>query len=57
MYRLVPLYPYYKGCIPITIYMVQRLQEGWLCDKWVNVKGYEDRRKAEKLLKMLKGEL
>lgn len=57
MYRLVSLYPYYKGCIPITIYMVQKLEEGLLCDKWVNVKGYEDKKKAEQLLKLLKGEL
>ena len=57
MYRLVSLYPYYKGCIPITVYMVQKLEEGWLCDKWVNVKGYEDKKKAEQLLKLLKGEL
>jgi inorganic pyrophosphatase len=33
------------------------LEEGWLCDKWVNVKGYEDKKKAEQLLKLLKGEL
>ena len=57
MYRLVSLYPYYKGCIPITVHMVQKLEEGWLCDKWVNVKGYEDKKKAEQLLKLLKGEL
>lgn len=57
MYRLVSFYPYYNGCIPITIYMVQKLKEGWLCDKWVNVKGYEDKKRAEQLLKLLKGEL
>ena len=55
MYRIISIYPYYKGYIPITIWMVQRLQEGWLYDKWVNIKGYEDRKKAEQLLKMLKG--
>lgn len=57
MYRLVSLYPYYNGCIPITVYMVQKLEEGWLCDKWVNVKGYEDKKKAEQLLKLLKGRI
>ena len=55
MYRITPIYPYYNGCIPITVWMVQRLEEGLLFDKWVNVKGYEDKSKAEQLLELLKG--
>lgn len=40
----------YNGCIPITAYMIQRRQErAFLPDKWVNVKGFEDWRKAERL--------
>ena len=56
MYRISSEYPVYVGggCIPYTIHYVQKLEEGWLCDKWVNIKGFEDRRKAEALLKLLR---
>ena len=57
MYRIVPLYPYYNGCIPITVYMVQKLEEGFLFDKWVNVKGFEDYKKAKQLYNILRGDL
>ena len=44
----------YNGCIPITVYMVQRKQErSFLPDKWVNIKGYEDRSKADILFESL----
>lgn len=43
----------YDGCIPVIVYMVQRYDEGFLFGKWINIKGYSDRRKAEELLKML----
>ncbi len=45
----------YNGCIPITAYMIQRRQErAFLPDKWVDVKGFEDWRKAERLFELLK---
>lgn len=44
----------YNGCLPITAYMVQRRQERtFLSDKWINVKGYESRKRAEELYKTL----
>lgn len=44
----------YNGCIPVTVYMIQRRQERtFLSDRWVNVKGYECRKKAEELYKIL----
>lgn len=53
LFRLVTM-PAYNGCIPITAYMVQKkLTRTFLPDKWVNVKGYEDKEKAEELYKAL----
>lgn len=44
----------YNGCLPITAYMIQRLEErSFLPDKWVNVKGYEDRNKADEIFDIL----
>lgn len=44
----------YNGCLPITAYMIQRLEErAFLPDKWVNVKGYEDRKKADMIFDTL----
>lgn len=44
----------YNGCLPITAYMIQRLEErSFLPDKWVNVKGYEDRNKADEVFDIL----
>lgn len=44
----------YNGCIPITVYMVQRRQERtFLSDRWVYVKGYVSRKRAEELYKTL----
>lgn len=55
LFRLVTM-PAYNGCIPITAYMIQRREiRTLLPDKWVNVKGYEDKEKAEKLYKTLVG--
>ena len=45
----------YDGCIPVTVYIVQRLQEGWYGEEWVNIKGYQDKKKAICLLELLKG--
>lgn len=44
----------YNGCLPITAYMVQRRKERtFRPDIWVNVKGYESRREAERLYEFL----
>lgn len=43
----------YNGCIPITVHWVQVLKETFWGAKWENVKGFEDIRKAEALLKAL----
>lgn len=46
LFRIVTVQAY-NGCLPITAYMVQRLEERtFLPDKWVNIKGYEDKDKA-----------
>lgn len=54
LFRIVTMEAY-NGCEPITVYMVQRLEKerAFLPDKWVNVKGFEDRKKAESLFEML----
>jgi len=56
MYRIQAKYPVYPGggCIPYTIFFVQKLEEGFFGDRWVDIKGFEDRKKAEALLKLLK---
>ena len=55
-FRIHAEYPVYVGggCVPYTIYFVQKLGEGFFCDKWVNIKGFESKQKAEDLLKLLK---
>lgn len=55
-YRIVKQHTY-SGCCPITIAMVQVRNCGRFCDNWVDVKGYEDVYKAEKLLQILKGKI
>lgn len=52
-YRIKHKYPYYYGCIPIDIWVVQRLQSGFFCDKWVDIKGFDTPEKAKELLNML----
>ena len=52
-YRIKHIYPYYYGCIPIDIWVVQRLQSGFFCDKWVDIKGFDTPERAEELLNML----
>lgn len=52
-YRIITKFPCYNGVWPITGYFVQRLEEGWLCDKWVDIKGFDRRQDAEELLKIL----
>lgn len=45
----------YNGCIPVTVYMVQKHVGGFLFGKWVNIKGYSDKKKAVELMSLLNG--
>jgi hypothetical protein len=54
-YRIDHRYPYYYGCIPIDIWVVQRLQRCFFFDKWVDIKGFDTPERAEELLKILEG--
>lgn len=45
---------YYNGCIPITVYVVQKRIDSFLCHKWVTVKGYDDKDKAVNLYNLPK---
>lgn len=47
----------YNGCIPVSVWYVQVKKDTKFGVEWVNVKGYEERRKAEKLLRILTGEI
>ena len=55
-YRIEHRYPCYPGggCIPYDGYFVQKLKEGFFTDKWVDIKGFGDKKKAEELLETLK---
>lgn len=57
-YRIEHRYPCYSsgGCIPHDGYFVQKLEEGFFTDKWVDIKGFGDMGRAEELLNILKGE-
>ena len=44
----------YNGCIPMTVYMVQKYAEGYIYGNWVNIKGFQDKKKAEALMSLLK---
>ena len=50
--RIIPM-DAYDGCIPITIYMVQRYADHFLFGKWVNIKGFSDKKKAVALMSLL----
>lgn len=50
--RIIPMEAY-DGCIPITIYMVQRYAAHFPFGKWVNIKGFSDKQKAVALLSLL----
>lgn len=52
-YRIASKFPCYNGVWPITGYFVQKLEEGFLRDKWVDVKGFDRLKDAEELLKIL----
>ena len=44
----------YNGCNPVTVYMVQKYAEGYIYGKWVNIKGFQDKKKAVELMSLLK---
>ena len=50
--RIVPMEAY-DGCIPVTVWMVQKIVGGCIFDKWVNIKGFTDKRRAAALMSML----
>lgn len=43
----------YDGCIPVTVYMVQKYVDCFPCGKWVNIKGFSDEKKAVELMTIL----
>lgn len=43
----------YDGCIPVTVYMVQKFVGGCIFGKWVNIKGFSDKEKAVALMSLL----
>lgn len=51
--RITPMNAY-DGCIPVTVYMVQKYVRGSIFGKWVNIKGFSDKKKAEALMSLLK---
>ena len=55
-YRIERRYPCYAngGFIPHDGYFVQKLKEGIFFDKWIDIKGFGDKKEAEELLKILK---
>lgn len=51
--RIIPTTAY-DGCIPVTVYMVQKYVGGCIFGKWVNIKGFSDKKKAVELMSLLK---
>ena len=51
--RVIPMEAY-DCCIPVTVYMVQKYVEGCFFGKWVNIKGFSDKKKADALMSLLK---
>ena len=43
----------YSGCIPKTGWFVQMKKETMFGNKWINVKGFDRRERADELLNML----
>ena len=50
--RITPMNAY-DGCIPVTVYMVQKYVGGSIFVKWVNIKGFQDKKKAVALMSLL----
>lgn len=51
--RIIPKEAY-VGCFPVTVYMVQKHAGGCIFGKWVNIKGFSDKKKAVALMSLLK---
>ena len=51
--RIIPMEAY-NGCIPVPVYMVQKYVGGCIFGKWVNIKGFQDKKKAVALMSLLK---
>ena len=51
--RIIPMSAY-DGCIPVTVWMVQKYVGGCIFWKWVNIKGFFDKKKAVALMSLLK---
>ena len=51
--RITPM-DAYDGCIPVTVYVVQKYGGGIIFGKWVNIKGFQDKKKAVALMSRLK---
>lgn len=47
----------YDGCIPISVWFVQVKRSTMFSYEWINIKGYDNRDKAEKLLNILTGKV
>ena len=43
----------YNGCIPITVYWVQVLEERFFSSTWRNIKGFDTKSRAIELLELL----
>ena len=43
----------YCGCIPVTVYVVQKYVDHFPFGKWVNIKGFFDKKKAVALMSLL----
>lgn len=50
--RIVPK-EVYDGCIPVTVNMVQEYVDHFPFGKWVNIKGFSDKKKAVALMSLL----
>lgn len=50
--RITPMEAY-DGCIPVTVYMVQKYVGGCIFGKLVNIKGFSDKKKAVALMSLL----
>lgn len=50
--RIIPMTAY-DGCIPMTVYMVQKYVGHFPFSKWVNIKGFSDKKKAVALMSLL----
>ena len=53
MYR-IQIGEVYDGCIPKTVWFVQMKKGTMFGNKWINIKGFDKRERAEKLLNILK---